>query len=290
MLSLMDDMASRGILYIASGHAFVEEANRSASSVKRQHPKMPITLFTDEKVAHPVFDQVVAEPPLGQALMPKEKKIACLMQSPYRQTLFLDTDTYVCGNLSELFPLLQSFDMAAAHAPNRLHHKHGPYPSDLPESFPEMNTGVLLYRSNSPNVQDFLERWLDRYQAMRRGSGVERDQLSFREVIFRSDLRIATLTPEYNCRFNFPMYLDKPAKILHGRHSTLDEGEIERIVNRDGGVYKDGVHRRVFHVQTGRLHRPWEPKPSIPERLHQTIEHIVLILKDIIRKDKRTLE
>lgn len=286
----MSTHRQRGILYIASGKPYIEEACRSAESVKHHHPDLSITLFTHSDAEHDAFDQVIVRDDLAQLAQAKEKKITYLGQSPYRETLFLDTDTYICGDLFELFPLLQSFDFAAAHAPSRLYYEHGPYPSDLPESFPEMNTGVLLYQSDAPNVQGFLKQWLDCYRKMRRIDGVDRDQISFREVLFGSELRVATLPSEYNCRFNFPVYLDGPAKILHGRHPTLNEKEIERIINRNGEVHEEGIHRRVFYIQTGRLHRPWEAKPSIQGRLYQIIKHVVLILRDMMKKDAQASE
>ena len=42
-------MAKRGVLYVATKHpVYVEEAFLSAASIKRRHPDLPITLFTDQ--------------------------------------------------------------------------------------------------------------------------------------------------------------------------------------------------------------------------------------------------
>ena len=49
------------------------------------------------------------------------------------------------------------------------------------------------------------------------------DQPAFREALYYSKLRVATLTPEYNCRFIMPGYVDKEVKILHGKHTDLPE-------------------------------------------------------------------
>lgn len=47
------------------------------------------------------------------------------------------------------------------------------------------------------------------------------DQPSFREAVFNSELKIATLTPEYNCRFIIPTFISGKVKILHGRCDDL---------------------------------------------------------------------
>jgi hypothetical protein len=43
------------------------------------------------------------------------------------------------------------------------------------------------------------------------------DQVSMRVALYSSDLRIATLPQEFNCRFHSFGYLNGKVKILHGR-------------------------------------------------------------------------
>lgn len=38
-----------------------------------------------------------------------------MLHSPFEHTIFLDTDTFVCGDFSELFDLLDHFDIAMSH-------------------------------------------------------------------------------------------------------------------------------------------------------------------------------
>ncbi|MCS4047520.1 hypothetical protein GGQ04_002668 [Salinibacter ruber] len=279
----MEKKREKGIIYVASGQAFIEEACSSAESVRRHMPDVPITLFTHQRVSPPEIDDVIVDERLEKGGNPKEGKIACLSRTPYDRTLFLDTDTYICEDISELFLLLDAFEVAAAHDPARLYYAGESHPSTLPESFPELNTGVLLYKTDSPSVRALLRAWKERYGTM--GGGVpERDQLSFREVLFESDVRMTTLPSEYNCRFNFPMYLDGPAKVLHGRHDSLSYEEVAQILNVNGKVYEDGIHRRVFHVQSGRLSFPWRAMASIPKRLAQMGAHSFKIIRSIFSR------
>jgi hypothetical protein len=276
---------SNGIIYVASGTSYIEEACQSARSVKKHMPNMPITLFTHTSIEDTVFDDVVLDERLGSGRSPKEGKVGCLSRSPYDRTLYLDTDTYVCTDICDIFTLLDTFDLAVAHDPARLYYSGGEYPSNLPESFPELNTGVILYKNTSKNVVNLLSSWKEKYGSMCKEEN-ERDQISFREVLYNSNVRMTVLTPEYNCRFGFPLYLDGPVKIIHGHLDrltpNLSYSEVEKILNKGGGVYEDGIHRRVFQVQSGRLSYPWPAKPSIPARFWQTVVHTIKIIKNII--------
>lgn len=276
-------VSKKGVVYVASGRPFVEEAFTSAESLRRHMPKVPITLFTHERVSHPSIDDVVIDTRLREDENPKEGKIACLNRAPYERTLFLDTDTYVCEDVSEVFTLLDAFGLAAAHDPARLYYAGESHPSSLPESFPELNTGVLAYRRDSSSVRALLDAWKNRYGKMG-GETPERDQLSFREVLYESTVRMTVLPTEYNCRFKFPTYLDGPAKILHGRHEHLSYEEIADILNVNGKVYEKGIHRRVFHVQSGRLSFPWRAMASIPKRLAQIGIHSFKIIRSIFSR------
>jgi hypothetical protein len=275
----MEKNREKGIIYVASGQAFIEEACSSAESVRRHMPDIPITLFTHRGISHSAIDNVVVNNRLDEG-NPKKGKISCLSKSPYERTLFLDTDTYICGDISEIFSLLDTFEVAAAHDPARLYYAGESHPSRLPKSFPEMNTGVFLYDYSRSSVKKLLREWREKYGAMG-GQSPERDQLSFREVLYESDVRMTVLPPEYNCRFNFPMYLDGPAKVLHGRHDSLSYEEVAQILNVNGKVYEDGIHRRVFHVQSGRLSFPWRAVASIPKRLAQIVVHSFKIIRSI---------
>jgi hypothetical protein len=196
-----------GVLYIAMGKKYIEEAQISAQSLKAQMPNLPITILAHEEVKTPEFDKALV---VKKPYYSFEDKVVYMYDSPYEYTLFLDTDTYICEDFSELFGILDNFDIAAVHAPTKI---PGTV-NGVPECYQQMNTGMILFKK-SPEVQKFCEYWVKIYE-----SG-EPDQPSFREALFKSNLRIATLTAEYNCRFPFPTFVCGTVKILHGRHSDL---------------------------------------------------------------------
>ena len=219
---------STGVLYVATGTRYVEEACRSAASLKQFHPTWSITLFTDRPLESSLFQNII---PVAPDVHSKLNRIACLAQSPYDATLALDTDTYICAPLGDLFNVLEQFDLAATHAPLRRRKRDmqlmAPVARPFPESLVQLNSGVLLYR-NSPVVAAFLAEWLRLYErdaqrarSQHQTSSVYRDlgdQRSLLEAFYYSSVRLMLLPSEYNCVFGMPGYLGAPARILHGRH------------------------------------------------------------------------
>lgn len=242
---------STGVIYIATGRKFIDEACSSAESLKNKIPDMPITLFCDEMVqSKHVNNVVLIEHPRFRLI----DKVLHINSSPYDNTLFLDTDTYVCENILELFTILDKFDLAVAHSSCRaIYRVHG-----IPDSFPEFNTGVILFKK-SPQITNLFSNWLTLYE---RDLGREHqwlnpageetllnsdlnDQPTFREAVYNSGtVRVATLTPEYNCRFSSPGFVHTMVKILHGRHSNLQM--IARAINAEAS-------RRVHIMKWGSL-------------------------------------
>jgi hypothetical protein len=90
----------------------------------------------------------------------------------------------------------------------------------LPEAFPQFNTGVVVVRKTF-ETQKILEAWSGSYK----NAGFRKDQVTLRELLWKSDLRIATLPPEYNTRY--PKYLwvwsrrEARPKICHFRRYSF---------------------------------------------------------------------
>lgn len=184
-------MSGRGVLYVATGPAHVEAARLSAASVRRCNPGLAIAIFCDQVAPGPEFDQVA---PVEGAHV--RSKVDYLPRTPFAETLYLDSDTRVLGDLSDLFRLLERFDLAAAHRvrdTDRVLHPKGP--AAIPAAFPEHNGGVLLYRSR-PQVMAFLEGWAAAYRA----GGAVADQISLRAALWASDIRLTVLPPRFNTR------------------------------------------------------------------------------------------
>jgi hypothetical protein len=185
-------VTERGILYIATGAAHLGAARDSAASARRSNPDLPIAVFTDIPEPFPEFDLVFpVENPHQRS------KVDYLHRSPFAETLYLDSDTRIFGELSDMFRLLERFDLALAHVPRnwaRRYQRQGDHP--VPASFPTLNAGVILYRK-TPEVIAFLDAWGEAYRRSGRSGD---DQMSLRETAWLSDLRLAILPPAYNTR------------------------------------------------------------------------------------------
>jgi hypothetical protein len=223
---------SRGIVYVAVGSRHLAEAAVSIASARRWLPGVPIALFTDTASLDRGLDvdevhHVDAETPWTHLT-----KLECLARSPYLDTLYLDTDTYLCGDSADLFDLLGRFDLAMTL--ERRYDDAFPLGTGIPDPFREFNQGVVSFR-RSPAVAAALTDAASWGRARSAGdSGAIDDQFALRRSIWRSDLRVVALTPEYNCRFHAFGYLVGPVRILHGRvpGRPFTARELERVAAR----------------------------------------------------------
>lgn len=196
-----------GILYCATGKRYLRQATLSAQSVKKFSQKIPCSVCTDELVSGTLWDQIIP--------IPKSKanhdqymidKLITLTKSPYDTTLYLDSDTYVLDDLTELFTVLDKFDLALCHGHDRQKRydiQHGKIPhngilrnaitSSIPYAFSPIQGGLLLYKKNE-KVKKWLNDLLSVYQLKR----FYDDQVSIRELLWTSDIRFYVLPPEYN--------------------------------------------------------------------------------------------
>lgn len=236
---------NNGVLYLGTGLPYLKEAKISAQSVKKNN-NIPIAVITSESLEqraeeYSVFDEVVAvdEDQVYDDIRDKSEN---LHKSPFDNTLYLDGDTYILGDISPAFDILSRVDLAAAHAPVR------PVVTinDVPETFPELNGGVICF-SSSDKVNSFFERWAENLQkqidqgrpngTVTLNNASSLDDISFgrkheqpplREALYHSDLQFAALPTEYNYRGNVWAYGD--VKIVHRGHGDF-ASLVKEVVN-----------------------------------------------------------
>ena len=235
---------SRGVVYAASmDDCYVEEAFLSAESIKRRHPFLPITLFTD-RPQHMLcrmacFDSV--QPIDGvNGLRPwsagQLNRLRSLPRTPYDLTLHLDTDTrVVTDGLLQLFSVLENADLAMAETTVDDSYSRIKFGSRM------FNAGLALYRKQE-NTIEWLNSWADISQRnfiaatqpliprvpildhvsdeLVRRKLLGMDQISLIELlspeINHTSLRITILDYSWNHRGSrLPENNRVPAKILH---------------------------------------------------------------------------
>jgi hypothetical protein len=282
----------RGVIYTAIGENYIREAQLSGRSVRAFLPDTRIVLFTDSpREDKSAFDDVIRLENLNRR--PYLDKLACIKNSPFANTLFLDTDTYLCGSPSELFDLLGKFDIAMTL--DRRYYDSFPDGVGVPAAFCEFNQGVVAFRQ-SAQMQKMVQVSLDWAEDFYTRTGAPTDdQVAMRAALYTSDLRIATLPQEFNCRFHSFGYLNGKVKILHGRipggkHTEANLRRIALKLNKEtiprvfvGGQVYVLARRHFFAIEhtfsrrAATLFRPW---PVLCKHL----------LKHVVRKGERFIE
>lgn len=241
-------MSESGILYIVYGEKSLTECKRSLDSIRRHMPTIPITLIADQRLTQICDFQ--AEQVLFKK-MPEQWnwkiKVDHVRNLPYEKTIYLDTDTLVCGDISDLFSILDRVDIAVCHEPVRT---WGRELNGLPDSFPMLNTGVIAFRK-SKCLEHFFARWANAHDMLdaekrKRPKISYTDQNSFRYALYNSkDVQLSILPPEYNCRVSAG-FVAGMVKVLHA-HADLNR--IENIINASTGERLHGTIRgKVFFV------------------------------------------
>jgi len=252
---------NKGIIYIVVGERhFLEECVFSVTSLKKHCPNIPVTLFTDKTdVSLAYFDDIKL---IGNDINPFKNKVKYMCQSPYDYTLFLDSDTEIRKPIYELFDLLDSNDLALAHA---LHIDRSRFPTRLigyadPNPNNTYNTGVILYKK-SDKLERFFAKWLDEIMVQDDKNitpGNKSDQYYFNKLIkakYHLDcgLKLTSFSNKiYNARHPLIWQLQRSGemdqvKILHCHdlHRNFLRRQYRRINKR--------IFRALFNLRSKNL-------------------------------------
>jgi len=249
-------MPNGAIYVLTQNERYVDLALQSLASLKRAMPDLPVTVFSQFPLNSPLVERVFRVQPTRDGFYDKTK---LMQESPYDRTLFVDADILVVEPFSELFGLLDRFDCAATHEEYVNTDWFNRYPrSDVPSSFPEFNTGILLFK-RSTQMDGVLKEWEALYAQFLEEKPDQQinDQPFFRVALYNSDARVATLTREYNCKYRGQGYLNGPVKLLHGHVDfQFDPRQLSQAARALNASNKPRVYiaGRVYDQKlTGRL-------------------------------------
>jgi len=202
-------------------------------------PETPISIVADRKPGADLFDEIL----LDTSAFEKRNKPQAMRRTPYERTIYLDTDTYVHEPINELFDLLDRFDLAVRRNKSEVHvpavHNGGPN-SEVPESFPEFNSGVVPYRK-TPAMWEFLHGW-ERLCLPNH----EWDQRSLRPALYDSSVRFTALPNRYNCMYRNGNVVSGSVKVFHG---PLVERERNRVDLQEAlGKLNRSTDTRLYYV------------------------------------------
>lgn len=241
-----------GFVYVATGADYVAEASISAKGLRAHHPGIPICLIIDKTPAGaPFWDDLIilSDPKFGFV-----DKIE-MRQSPYEKSIFLDADTHVVGDLSEVFAMLDRFELCGV----QLMEGHDYAIPGIPLAYPEVNSGFLAFR-RSDRLHAFFALWQTLYYEFRAENkdgyyhyANEGDQKSLRAAVWNSDIRFLGLGPEFNF-IPFKMeFACLPVRLIHS-HQT--EG-IDALADRLNSVHARRVYVPALDVM---ISAPWNQR------------------------------
>ncbi|NNF23885.1 MAG: hypothetical protein HKN63_03635 [Rhodobacteraceae bacterium] len=259
--------AKTGVIYVATGPEYLDLARRSLVTLKKTNPSLAADLFTDapEAAKGAGFDRVHRiDTPHARS------KIDCMGLSRFERTLYLDCDTLVLAPFGELFRLLERFEIAVAHDVRRLSgliqqgHAHA-----TPYAFPQMNSGVVLYRK-SEVMERFLAEWAKRFRA----SGVARDQIILKDLLWESDIRFYVLPPEFNLRRVTLLDAWEP---LDARPTILHSHRFMEHIRKPGAAPIREVGD-LLHRERDALVEEWTARGILPEDRREAEEVLRVLL------------
>lgn len=182
---------SRGFVFAATGAKYNVLARRAARTLRLVMPQAAVDLFTDTpEVQDPVFDRIHM---LGHSFF--RPKMQAMRESRFDRTVMLDVDLVILTGITELFDVLDHYDIAGCHGASRARDMF-PAEPDVPRCVPLINSGVLAIRKSAA-THGFLQTW---EQALR-DSGHRYDQPSLRRLLYLSDLKVLALGHEYNVKW-----------------------------------------------------------------------------------------
>ncbi|WP_424008774.1 hypothetical protein [Haloferax denitrificans] len=251
---------NQGIVYIGTDEEYINNATFSARITKRAMD-VPITLVSDREVTDDVFDDVVIDKSPQRSFSDKPRN---LLRTPYEKTLYLDTDVFLLRDISEIFDVLDQFDVAAAVDPNEWELRYDcrvDY-GEIPESFPIYQTGVLAFRKGDA-ITELFNHWKKIHMQER----IKRDQASFRIAMYESNARMTALSSVYNCLLGWPMQVTGEVKVVHDTLGMInDYSDVESV----DAALNDSTSPRILYNIGDEVHMPlYKNTDALLRGIHQ---------------------
>lgn len=159
---------------------FKDEFLVSHASLKKVLPKCNTTLYTnivfenEYGINNVIYDKDIPKTHIAKA--------EALLRSPYKKTVFLDTDTYIHRSvIRRLFGVLDEFDFTCCYGNNW----------NSGSLYPDFNTGLIGVKNN-----DFTKREIKGWVTDFNNGKTASDQKAFRSIFMRNKIRFHIL-PAY---------------------------------------------------------------------------------------------
>ena len=252
-----------GVIYIATGEKYFQEACLNASRSKLHAEDLPFAILTDvnpSSSSEHVFDIHIK---LEKCTYSYRDKILGLSTNVFKNFLFLDSDACLISPPYELITALDHFDICACEAPVK--HPPGWSSPSVPSFFPEYNSGVILCKS-SVKVGQFFQAWLSIYDSLLSSHNQAWDQATFRHCLWTyikaESLKFYSLPVEYNLRTTKPWTASRgmPVYVVHGRYPNDEFSTFTSYLNSNIDCFRTWAHWISLYPNT--LIRPKHDKTN----------------------------
>lgn len=236
---------NQGILIIGmGGPKYVRECKACIRAcLHYSKGKLPITVVTDRPqdfagkstiMTHPSGQPMVNPPGTLQVIGPVadrrgfKNQTGYMTASAYDRTLHLDCDAIpVHSTAFQPFLMLDRFDFVAAHAAARGFKTYNP---NCPPCFPQFNCGVMFFTKEAFPV---FRAWDNGFNPRNPGTN---PQLTLAAMLYRTELRLGTLPPEWNYRGTIAFPIGTQMRIAHSHHAPP-------MVKADGSIDQERLQR-----------------------------------------------
>ena len=259
-------MENCGILYIAFGDFYLASTILSIETLKKTN-NLPVTLVSNININ--IEEMVCWNSEIDKFIYVEAKdsenrkyKTNMINFARHKKNLFLDSDSLVLDDLSNLFMWLDFCDLVIR--PYRKDRITG-WVSGIPvtengfsvRDFPHFNGGVIGFNRNQI-AKEFFYNWNRRFLQ----SGLTIDQVSLVDAIVNTNIRILPISSDWNYHpgGRFYLGLDKQVKILHylNRISPMITNEIIDISKNNSNINVDRVK-----TELNLRRRPYNKTPNL---------------------------
>lgn len=221
-------------------------AKISAQSAKKLMPDVDTVLLTDLPFKSHWFDKIIQVESVNliDAHLPP---LAHLPQ--YDSGIYLDSDTFVCAPLYDVFELVEStrVDVALVHTSGK--RRDYTYPKcGVPKAYPHWRSAFIAFQDRD-RVRTFFSLWAKLFREHRKEYRSRMahegpcypDQMVMRVALYRGDLAIATLPPRYCTTLGNIVILGTISVIAA-------EGDVKKLAKE---ANQEAPHARLFRRGKG---------------------------------------
>ncbi|NTW61570.1 hypothetical protein HGB24_02705 [Candidatus Saccharibacteria bacterium] len=206
----------RGYIYYSVGDDSIEEAKRSIESLRYFSHDIAVTVFTNRPASFRLYGVDTVSVPNEYS---KITRIQSMLDTPYDETFYIDSDTLFIDNADDIFGYLDSGNMCLSlsnltSTDNLL----------IPENFPFYNAGIIGYRLDA-ETRAILSEWKFRMAQLLEANPKVKDEPPFREIVFSRGYGITLLPSQYNYRPSNLSLLQLPVgtRIVHCHSDFLSQ-------------------------------------------------------------------